>query len=70
MHYSQTMTQTQPPKREWSTIGEAAYYLGVSTVTLRRWDASGELPAERNPYNHRRYSRNQLAKALRNRNTP
>jgi len=32
---------------EWLTIGEAATLLGVSIVTLRRWDESGKLTATR-----------------------
>ena len=32
-------------------IAEAAEVLGVSQVTLRRWDASGRFPARRHPIN-------------------
>ena len=40
------------------TIGEAAEVLGVSQVTLRRWDAAGHLRAKRHPVNRfRLYSR-------------
>lgn len=33
------------------TISEAAEILGVSQVTLRRWDAAGHLRAKRHPVN-------------------
>ena len=36
-------------------IGEAASALGVSITTLRRWEASGKLVAERTAGGHRRY---------------
>lgn len=36
-------------------INEAAKQLGVSISTLRRWDESGVLVAERTPKGHRRY---------------
>ena len=35
--------------REWVTIAEAAKALGVSAVTLRRWDRNGRLVARRHP---------------------
>ncbi len=38
-------------------IKEAAALLGVSEKTLRRWDASGELPASRDAQGHRVYQR-------------
>jgi hypothetical protein len=34
---------------------EFAKRIGVSTITLRRWDKSGKLPAKRTPSNHRYY---------------
>jgi predicted site-specific integrase-resolvase len=37
------------------SIQRAAKELGVSTDTLRRWDAAGKLIAERTPTGHRRY---------------
>ncbi len=42
------------------SIGEAAEYLGVSVMTLRRWDASGKLVALRRPSGHRYYDRETL----------
>ncbi|MFA9486788.1 MULTISPECIES: IS607 family transposase [unclassified Moraxella] len=37
------------------SINEASKQLGVSISTLRRWDESGVLVAERTPKGHRRY---------------
>jgi excisionase family DNA binding protein len=40
------------------TIKEAAAVLGVSEVTLRRWDEAGKFKARRHPINgYRLYSR-------------
>jgi len=36
-------------------IGQAAKELGVSKVTLRRWEAAGKIEVERTPKGHRRY---------------
>ena len=36
-------------------ISEAAYLLGVSTDTLRRWEEEGKLTPERTEGGHRRY---------------
>jgi excisionase family DNA binding protein len=36
-------------------IGEAAEALGVSPATVRRWEISGKLTAERTPGGQRRY---------------
>ena len=41
-------------------IGKAASYLGVSIVTLRRWDDSGKLPALRRPSGYRYYERESI----------
>ena len=41
----------------YMTIAQAAEYLGVSTATLRRWDAAGKLKAIRRPVGNRRYYR-------------
>jgi len=38
------------------SIGQAARFLGVSRVSLRRWDRAGILKAYRTPGKHRRYS--------------
>lgn len=37
------------------TISEAAKILGVSTITLRRWDSEGKLPSIKTKGGHRRY---------------
>ncbi|WP_040841102.1 IS607 family transposase [Thiothrix nivea] len=42
------------------SIGEAADWLGVSTMTLRRWEASGKLIPERTAGNQRRYRLSQI----------
>lgn len=39
------------------TISEAAEFLGVSQVTLRRWDAAGKFKARRHPVNDYRLYR-------------
>ncbi len=45
-------------------IAEAAKALGVSTITLRRWEQSGKLVPERTRGGHRRYDLNQLLPEL------
>lgn len=42
------------------TIGEAAKIKGVTTKTLRRWEAEGKLIPERTANGHRRYDMAQL----------
>ena len=42
------------------SIGEAAEWLGVSPMTLRRWEASGKLMPERTAGNQRRYRLSQI----------
>lgn len=39
------------PSKPVLLIAEAAEVLGVSQVTLRRWDAAGRFPARRHPIN-------------------
>lgn len=49
----------EPP--DVMTIKDAAKILGVSEVTLRRWDASGKFPAHRHPVNgYRVYTTTQV----------
>ena len=49
-------------------IGEASKYLGVSTMTLRRWDKSGVLkPILMGKRNARRYRQEVLDAILNNR---
>ena len=38
-----------PKLSAFLTVGQAASYLGVSKDTLRRWDRSGKLIAQRHP---------------------
>lgn len=42
---------------EYLTIAQAATYVGVSSATLRRWDAAGTLTAVRRPGSRYRYYR-------------
>jgi len=46
------------------SIGEAARVMGVSPITLRRWEASGKLVPERTPGGTRRYDLMQLKPEL------
>lgn len=45
-------------------IGEAAYFIGVSQNTLRLWDTSGKLKAQRSAGGHRYYSKEQLSRFI------
>lgn len=48
------------------TVKEAAAFLGVSEVTLRRWDRAGKLRAHRHPMNdYRLYARKDLERVKR-----
>jgi len=40
---------------KYVSIGKAAQLLGVSEITLRRWDSDGRLPSIRTEGGHRRY---------------
>lgn len=46
---------------KYVSIGKAAEMLGVSHSSLRRWDESGKLVAERTPGGRRRYLVNEIA---------
>lgn len=47
----------------YMTVKEAAEYLGVSPMTLRRWDRAGKLKARRHPMNNfRLYSEDDISK--------
>lgn len=49
------------------TIKDAAKYLGVSQVTLRRWDDAGKFTATRHPINgYRLYQVSELERLRRN----
>lgn len=51
--------------REYVTVKEAAKVLGVSPVTLRRWDSAGKLESRRHPINgYRLYDRKILQNLL------
>lgn len=50
---------------DYLTIKKAASFLGVSPMTLRRWDNEKKLKATRHPINnYRLYERKQLEKIL------
>ncbi|MFQ5867668.1 MAG: helix-turn-helix domain-containing protein [bacterium] len=50
---------------DYMTIKKAASFLGVSPMTLRRWDNEKKLKATRHPINnYRLYERKQLEKIL------
>jgi excisionase family DNA binding protein len=50
-----------PSPADLLTIAEAAQLLGVSLVTMRRWDASGKFRARRHPINgYRMYVRDEV----------
>jgi excisionase family DNA binding protein len=54
-----------PNLKEYMTVKEAARFLGISTMTLRRWDISKKLKATRHPINnYRLYSKKQLEAVL------
>jgi len=50
---------------DYLTIKEAAKFIGVCEMTLRRWDNSGKLVSKRHPLNnYRLYKRKILEKIL------
>lgn len=52
--------------KSYMTIGEAARFLGVTEMTLRRWDKAGKLKAYRHPGNkYRLYRPDELKRFLR-----
>jgi len=51
--------------KEYLTVKEAAKFLGISTMTLRRWDNGKKLKAKRHPMNnYRLYNRRELETIL------
>ncbi len=51
--------------KEYLTVKKAAEFLGVTVMTLHRWDAQGKLKARRHPINnYRLYKENDLKKIL------
>jgi MerR family transcriptional regulator, copper efflux regulator len=57
--------KAKPPPKPVLLIAEAAEALGVSQVTLRRWDASGRFPARRHPINGYRLFEAEAVRRLR-----
>jgi DNA (cytosine-5)-methyltransferase 1 len=50
---------------DYMTIAEAAEYLGINPMTLRRWDNNGKLKTKRHPIsNYRLYLKKDLEKIL------
>ena len=45
---------------DFITIKDAAKLLGVSEMTLRRWDKAGKLKTKRHPFNNYRFIRKQI----------
>ena len=53
------------PLGDFLRVKEAAKFLGVSQMTLRRWDKRGKLKARRHPINgHRLYLPSELESLL------
>jgi excisionase family DNA binding protein len=51
--------------KEYLTIREAADTLGITPMTLRRWDKAGKLKAKRHPMNrYRLYKKAELEAIL------
>lgn len=53
-----------PNFKEYMTVKKAADFLGVTVMTLHRWDAKGKLKASRHPINHYRLYKPSELKAL------
>ena len=56
------LKQARPPSlKDYLTIKDAAKLLGVTPITLRRWDHKGKLKSTRHPINrYRLYKREKL----------
>jgi len=68
--YNESMNSQKNIKKlaikEYFTVSEAAYILGVTPLTLRNWDNEGKLRARRNPINNYRvYKRSDVEFFLR-----
>lgn len=51
--------------KDYLTVDEASKILGVSKITLRRWDNSGKLKSYRHPINkYRLYKKEELENLL------
>lgn len=52
--------------KQFFTVSEVAYILGVTPLTLRNWDKAGKLVAQRNPINnYRMYRSSDIERFLR-----
>lgn len=57
--------------KEFFTVSEAAFILGVTPLTLRNWDRFGKLKARRNPINnYRMYRRSDVEFFIRRMENP
>lgn len=56
------LRQVRPPSlKDYLTVKDAAALLGVTPITLRRWDRKGKLKSTRHPINrYRLYRRKEL----------
>ncbi len=63
--YDEGYAHTGDDSDEWLTIGEAAALMHQSISTLRRYDASGVLKADRTLGGQRRYLRSAIEAAIR-----
>lgn len=57
-------TKSEEITKQWVPIADAARFLGVSQDTLRRWEKKDKLIPRRTVGGHRRYSRKQLERIL------
>ena len=53
-------TAQAEPVEEWLSVQEACALIGVSTATLRRWSAAGDVQAFTTPGGHRRFARSTI----------
>ena len=52
------LKQVRPPSlKDYLTVKDAAKFLGVTPITLRRWDRKGKLKSTRHPINRYRLYR-------------
>ena len=59
------LRQVLPPSlKDCLTVKEAASLLGVTPITLRRWDHKGKLRSKRHPINRYRLYRKKDLEAL------
>ena len=58
-------------EKQYYTVGEVAYILGVTPLTLRNWDKQKKLLAKRNPINnYRMYKASDIEQFLRSMDKP